>query len=331
VTGRFSRLRVFVTYRREDSAAYAGRLHDSLVDEFGEDNVFQDVSAIDPGEDFEVAIDAALEDADAALVVIGPRWLAPGPDGTSRLQDPKDYVHIEIRKALARDIRVVPILVGGANLPLPNELPEDLVALTRRQAVQLRDTTWRDDVDGLVRRLRGESPSRSRGAKWLATALGVFVVAGLGIWALVADEDDGTSDDPPLCESPAEPDWTRIFSGSATGSVTGDGGVLDFEVTEAWYHQLAAETWEVALETVMTNEMPSDYAHDHWRYQRLIVDSFGFDGPKCFSGLQASVPPQESSRGTVGFGVSEEPTETLVLEVVLGDSSRGTVQVVLSP
>ena len=114
MTGRFSRMHVFVTYRRADTAAYAGRLHDALVDEFGEGKVFQDVAGIDPGVDFEVAIDAALDQADAVLVLIGPNWLAPAADGSSRLHDPDDYVHIEISKSLARDIRVVPIRVGGA-------------------------------------------------------------------------------------------------------------------------------------------------------------------------------------------------------------------------
>ena len=114
---RFSRMNLFVTYRREDSAAYAGRLHDLLVEEFGDDHVFQDVAAIDPGEDFEVAIDAALDEADAVLVVIGPNWLAPSADGLPRLHDAEDYVRIEVSRSLAKSIRVVPVLVGGAALP----------------------------------------------------------------------------------------------------------------------------------------------------------------------------------------------------------------------
>ena len=190
MTGRFSRLHFFVTYRRADSAPYAGRLHDALVDQFGEDKVFQDVSGIDPGEDFEVAIDAALDQAAAVLVLIGPNWLAPAADGLPRLHDPHDYVRIEVSKSLARNIPVVPILVGGAALPSAAELPADLVPLTRRQAVVLQDNDWQNDVEGLIERLRGETRTKGRLA-WVAAA-GLVLVATLGTWAILADGDQGS-------------------------------------------------------------------------------------------------------------------------------------------
>ena len=81
-------MRIFLSYRRDDSSAWAGRLRDALADEFGKDNIFQDVVAVQPGQDFTDAVDAALSRSDAALAVIGPRWLtAAGVDGEPRLAD----------------------------------------------------------------------------------------------------------------------------------------------------------------------------------------------------------------------------------------------------
>jgi hypothetical protein len=330
VTGRFSRMRVFVTYRREDSAAYAGRLHDSLVDEFGDDHVFQDVSAIDPGEDFEVAIDAALDEADAALVVIGPRWLAPGAEGTPRIHDPADYVRIEISKALARDIPVVPILVGGSSLPTTVELPDDLAPLTRRQAVQLRDTTWRDDVEGLIRRLRGESPPESRKVKWLAVLLVGVVAAGFGIWALIADGEKGASDEVTGCPSITGPEWISIFEGSEPVSVEGDEGEFLFEVTDVLKRQDDNGEWEIALVTILSNNGPSGYEHDANRYEQLVIDHFPFDPVGCFSTIQERIEPGQRSEGLVGFFGTREPENTVELVVRLGSGPRGTVPVSLT-
>jgi hypothetical protein len=176
-------MRVFVTYRRVDSAAYAGRLHDALVEEFGEDNVFQDVSAIVPGEDFTAAIDAALDEADAVLVVIGPNWLSPGPSGSPRLHEENDYVRIEISKALARGIRVVPLLVGRASLPSATQLLEDLVPLSHRQAVELRDTTWHQDVAALIGSLQGKPRFENR--RWWTIA---GISLGFILWGVNTGE-----------------------------------------------------------------------------------------------------------------------------------------------
>jgi TIR domain len=331
VTGRFSRMRVFVTYRREDSAAYAGRLHDSLIDEFGDDHVFQDVSAIDPGEDFEVAIDSALDDADAALVVIGPRWLAPGAEGTPRLHDPDDYVRIEISKALARDIPVVPILVGGSTLPTAAELPDDLAPLTRRQAVQLRDTTWRDDVAGLIRRLRGETSSGSRTLKWVAAALVGLAAAGFAIWALIADGEDGASDEVTGCPGISGPDWISIFEGSEQVTVEGDEGEFHFEVTDVRKRQEDDGAWEIVLVSILTNNSTSGYEHDANRYEQLVIDGFPFDPVDCFTTIQERIEPGQRSEGIVGFyEVTREPETLVELVVRLGSGARANLPVPLT-
>jgi TIR domain len=308
MTGRFSRLHVFVTYRRADSAPYAGRLHDALVNAFGEDKVFQDVAGIDPGEDFEVAIDAALDEADAVLVLIGPNWLAPGADGLSRLHDANDYVRIEVSKSLARNIRVVPILVGGAALPSGADLPEDLVPLTRRQAVELHDTDWRNDVESLMRRLRRESPAKRGRLAWVAAAA-LVLVASLGTWALLTDGNELGSDT--LTDCPTSPEgWVPIFEGTKSVEVRGTEGSMTFDVLRAHYRGTSGEAGELVLVTTLSNTSgPPNYDHDVNRYQFLTVDGYReYDYQEdelwCFTSDPKTVSTGEKSDGRIGFRLS---------------------------
>jgi predicted ATPase len=153
--------RVFLSYRREDSAGHAGRLADHLLDRFGQGSVFVDVESIEAGADFSAEIEGAISDSEAVLVVIGPGWLdAKATSGTRRLDEPADFVRREIEAALASQVRVVPVLVGGASMPTETELPPSIAPLSRRNAVELQDRRWREDVDALIDVLEG----RGRGA-----------------------------------------------------------------------------------------------------------------------------------------------------------------------
>jgi hypothetical protein len=142
---------IFISYRREDSAGHAGRLFDRLRDHFGKDRVFMDVTKIEPGEDFVDAIDRAVGACDILLAVIGRQWLNCADEtGRRRLDNPNDLLRIETATALKRNVRVVPVLVQGAKTPPTEALPEDLKRLTRRQAVELRDTRWDADTADLI-------------------------------------------------------------------------------------------------------------------------------------------------------------------------------------
>lgn len=143
-------MRVFISYRRDDAPGHAGRIADQLIARYGREAVFIDVEAIEAGEDFVEAIGRAMEDADAALVVIGPGWLgASRADGSRRLQDPKDFVRLEIEAALDRGIRTIPVLVQGASMPGSEELPSTLVRLSRLNAVDLVDRRFQADLEAL--------------------------------------------------------------------------------------------------------------------------------------------------------------------------------------
>jgi formylglycine-generating enzyme required for sulfatase activity len=150
--------KVFISYRRDDSAGHAGRVHDRLLHEFGPDLLFMDVDSIQLGADFVNVLSAEVAKCDVLLAVIGPNWIDARDDaGRRRLESDGDFVRIEIAAALERNIPVVPILLEGTRLPKPEQLPDDLKGLTRRQALDVRHTSFHLDMDKLVRGLRGMS------------------------------------------------------------------------------------------------------------------------------------------------------------------------------
>lgn len=150
---------VFISYRRSDASSAAGRLYDRLAQHFGAEAVFIDIDTIAPGDDFEHVITTTLQSCQTMLVVVGRRWLnVKGTDGMRRLDDPSDFVRMEIRAALAAASQVIPVLVEGANMPRPDELPTDLEAFARHQAFELSDTRFHQDVDRLLRFVQPTSP-----------------------------------------------------------------------------------------------------------------------------------------------------------------------------
>ena len=145
---------IFLSYRREESAGHAGRIYDRLREKFGKNRVFMDVSAIEPGVDFMEAIDRAVGSCAVLLVVIGRSWLeCTNSTGRRRLDDPKDFIRLEVGTALRRTIRVIPVLVQGAEMPGEEALPEELKLLARRNAIEINDTHWDSDLNQLVETL----------------------------------------------------------------------------------------------------------------------------------------------------------------------------------
>lgn len=134
---------IFISYRREDSGGHAGRLCDRLTARFGRAHVFMDVQDIAPGQNFARTIDGTLAACDVVLAVIGPRWL----ESMQRRESvAEDFVLLEISTALARDILVIPVLVGGARMPPAEELPAALSAIRYRNAFEIRDERFDEDT-----------------------------------------------------------------------------------------------------------------------------------------------------------------------------------------
>ncbi len=145
---------IFISYRREDSGGHAGRLFDGLSDHFS-GRLFMDVDTLEPGVDFVEAIEKAVGFCEVLIVVIGREWLTlTDASGRRRLDNPGDFVRLEVEHALARNIRVIPVLVEDAPMPRGEELPPSLARLARRNAIELSDARWAYDVDRLAQAIR---------------------------------------------------------------------------------------------------------------------------------------------------------------------------------
>jgi hypothetical protein len=243
---------VFISYRREDSPGHAGRLFDRVRARFGARTVFMDVTAIDAGVDFVDAIERAVGACDVLLAVIGPQWSSAADHvGRRRLDSPTDFVRVEIGGALKRNVRVVPVLVDGARLPSPSELPDDLQPLLRRNAVELRDPRWDADVEQLLSALepivkdtdgplRLEAPPRGRWARTFAAiaavAAAVVAAALLGPKACTPRSDSAATTTPavtptttptlsttvpPAATTPAAPEAAKPPVAAAVPNVVG--------------------------------------------------------------------------------------------------------------
>ena len=188
---------IFISYRRADSEGFAHAIYNLLAPEFGAAHLFMDVDAIRPGQDFVAVLEHAVDRSDILIALIGPKWLEiTGEDGRRRLDNPQDFVRIEIATALKRGITVIPVLVGGAAMPGEPNLPDDLKPLARRQAFLIGQHLT-PDVQRLVRSLRealreaqpagtatparaGREPGRMLNwGTWFVT----FLVAALSLFA----------------------------------------------------------------------------------------------------------------------------------------------------
>ncbi len=186
-------MKIFISYRRDDSAGYAGRLFEHLTAHFGTQNVFMDIDTIEPGEDFRKVIQNAVETCDVVLVMMGRHWLKiTDAQGQRRLDDPQDWVRAEIAGALANpQVRVIPVLVRDAEMPDIQELPDDIKELSWRNAIELSDHRFQYDANQLIGVIEraGIKPAKTRPgriqdvsrAKYWGIALGVFGL-GLVVW-----------------------------------------------------------------------------------------------------------------------------------------------------
>ena len=235
---------IFVSYRHGDSAGYAGHLFADLRDRYGAGRVFEDVDSIEPGATFPAFIDHVLESCQVLIAVIGRSWLAAPDSKGRRLDDPTDWVRIEIAAALRRNIPVIPVLVGGAAMPQAAELPTVLAALANRQAIEISDSRWDYDIarlfEVLDRRVGPALPVTTGSVVGSGTAGGsgkligslialavVIVFGGGGVWLLVHTVSSGTSpgffgSPPTLSVSPATAPRGATITVSGTGFQPGE-------------------------------------------------------------------------------------------------------------
>ncbi len=150
---------IFISYRRDDSGAQAGRIYDRLSGHFGRERVFMDIDGVDLGEDFVDVINRTLAASGVVIAVIGKEWLTiSDEEGRRRLSNPKDLVRIEIATALRRRIRIIPVLVGGATMPRAKQLPRLLAPLARKNALDIPDALFHPAVDRLIAAIEKKTP-----------------------------------------------------------------------------------------------------------------------------------------------------------------------------
>ena len=147
--GNNTRKRIFINYRREDSSGYSLALYNELLKRYNKDVLFKDFNSIEPGEDFEEAIDKGLNSCHILLVLIGERWLDILRQRQTHKNQP-DFVALEISLALTKNIYIIPITINGAMMPDSEDMPQELKRLARRQCLNIEQTRFQTDVDKLV-------------------------------------------------------------------------------------------------------------------------------------------------------------------------------------
>ena len=173
--------RIFISYRRDDAAGYARAIYDELVRRFTDERVFMDVDDIAAGQPFDEVIRRQVGASQVMLVLIGPRWRGP-PDAPSRLDDPADVVRQEVAAGLEKGLQVIPLLLDGARMPARQELPAPLAALSQRQALEISNSRFADDLQRLVGALReatgGPAPKPPLATGWPWKRLLIFAAIG---------------------------------------------------------------------------------------------------------------------------------------------------------
>ncbi len=191
--------KIFINYRRSDALAAAGRLHDRLAKAFGNNSLFMDVDHIPPGVDFVAHLEEQVAACDVFLAVMGTSWISTtDPAGRRRIDDPDDFVVIEIASALKREIPVIPVLLDGARMPTAEELPDAIKPLARRNAFKVANEQFGRDTDVLCAKIkaafkdRGVAPRRA--GMFVAAGLMAALAVGGGVYYFAAAPSKKTDD-----------------------------------------------------------------------------------------------------------------------------------------
>ncbi len=330
---------IFISYRREDSAGWTGRLSEQLKARFGAESIFMDIDTIEPGVDFTEALQKAVSSCEVLLAMIGPEWAtATDKAGKPRLEDPNDWVRVEIAAALKRKIRVIPVLVGGAPVPTMDFLPDELDPLAHRHAHELTDKRWSYDVEQLIKTF----PAGLR-RPWLfpnmqlwrstPVMIGALVMAlTLIVWIFTSvysprpiqeNTSNTTPSGTPDVGPPQEPSAKAEQSASPqpTHLRAGQEARLKDHVTSCVYKVLAAEVersrsdlFLLRMIVRVTNEgsMTTNFGDSNFR---LLVDNV----PRTpTSNLNDLIDSHSAKEGTIVFAVPVNATR-LVLQVLMGE------------
>jgi len=288
--------RIFVSYRRDDAAGDAGRLADHLVRRFGAGRVFLDIDTIEPGSDFTHVLTTSLQQTAAVLVVMGLRWpQIADAEGRRRLDDPNDFVRLEVETALGRGIPVVPVLVQGAPMPRADALPPSLAGLATRQAFSLDHAEFHADAERLCDRLAktidGVDPQpslRQRWQRWWPAAVVAVLVAGIVVY-LATRPDPPSSDPAGIAGAQETPEVGRLLSEASAQ-----------QRREQWPEALATLTRARALApaSIAVDQAQQDVAMEWLRAARVEsgTASFGEVIAPALAVIDAALPSSTGAR-----------------------------------
>jgi len=175
---------VFISYRRSDSAAMAGRIKDNIEKYLPNVSVFMDVDSIDGGEDFKSRIEQSIAKTNILLVLIGPQWVF-NRERHNRMMDDNDFVRLEVASAIDADVKVYPILLEDSRMPSANDLPNDIQAITALNALEIRHSRFADDLKNCLIKIFEVPESALQGRRIWHYAKSVGIGIGLGAAALV--------------------------------------------------------------------------------------------------------------------------------------------------
>jgi tetratricopeptide (TPR) repeat protein len=283
MTDNAATAKIFISYRRQDSADICGRIYDHLVQHFGKDAIFKDVDNIPFGADFPRHLETILAQCAVELVVIGPRWLEISDDkGRRRLDDPADFVRIEVERGLSRDILVIPLLVTGAAMPGADQLPPGLAELVRRNAVPVRaDPDFHKDMGRLIRQLEQYVPPLPAGPPSLAEA-------ERRLAELPLDDIPGLAPLPPGSRMPFSPN--PLFVGREEDFKTLAKCLKGGETVAIGQVQIAAAT---GLGGIGKTQLASEFVHRYGQYFAGGVFWLRFADPKA-------IPAEVAACGELG-------------------------------
>jgi hypothetical protein len=277
-------MKVFISYRREDSAGHTGRLYDSLQAHFGADGVFMDLSDIDSGENFVEVIHAAIQSSDVVLAVIGKEWLTCAGPGGRRLDDPNDLVRTEIAAAFERDLPVIPVLVDGTTMPPAAALPAALKPLARRDAHEITDERWAYDVGRLIEATgkRAGKPVARKRHTWRPVAAGLVIVAiagGVFVWRAREAPATGPEDSvAPTAQA------STLQAGHATGAARDDASLPPAALAGEW-----------------SAEVTYDWGATHTERFQFKIDGTDVLGTASYLGLPRGILGGTATGGRVLF------------------------------
>lgn len=261
--------KIFISYRRDDTAANALGIGQYLERQFGHKNVFIDVD-LRAGMNFPAVLEQRLAQCGVMLVLIGPGWLnASDANGQRRLDDPNDWVRLEIERGLKRGITIIPVRVGGAEMPARSSLPEDIRGLLNHQAAIVRNDAFRNDMAGLARDIHGSRRARSM-STWLLYAASL-IGASIAL-ALVARHYIMSSSTQPM-RIAAHSDHSQIWK-----AAPGEWVMFASDRQPIAYYYLASSFKSLGTKVAFVDRMPLKPASEIFPEKSQLQGAYEDDG-----------------------------------------------------